>query len=153
MNTPTKNILNIKLITAEETYAVRHPVLREGKPLDSCAFDGDHLETTFHIGYFDDGNLIGVASFLKNDHAVHNFTNAGQLRGMAVMQGNQGRGIGKALVSFGETLLREKYLDYVWMNAREIAVPFYDSCGYKKIGPVFDIAKVGNHYVMYKELK
>lgn len=152
MHTPTKNSLNIKRITPEETYAVRHPVLREGKPWDSCAFDGDHLGTTFHLGCYEDDNLIGVASFLENGHALHNFTNAGQLRGMAVLNEHQGKGIGKLLLTFGEKLLLEKHIYIVWMNAREIAVPFYERCGYSKIGNIFDIAKIGNHFVMYKKI-
>jgi ribosomal protein S18 acetylase RimI-like enzyme len=145
-------MLEIRPIRAEETYAVRHPVLRTGKPIDSCAFAGDDLPTTFHLGCFDQAKLIGVASFLENGHSLHHFTNAGQLRGMAVLNEYQGKGVGKILLTFGEKRLLEKQIDLVWMNAREIAVPFYQCCGYVKIGNVFDIAGVGNHYVMYKKL-
>lgn len=36
----------IKKIAAAETYSVRLPVLRKGKPIESCRFDGDDLETS-----------------------------------------------------------------------------------------------------------
>ncbi len=153
MEVHTKNILEIRVISAEETYAVRHPVLRPGKPVETCAFVGDELSTTFHLGCFDRDMLVGVATFMENGHELHRFTQAGQVRGMAVLQTHQGKGIGKILLTFGERRILEKQLNLVWMNAREIAVPFYENCGYKKIGNVFDIAGIGNHYVMYKKLK
>ncbi len=152
MDTPLKNKLEIKTIGAEETYAVRHPVLRTGKPLESCAFAGDYLETTFHLGCFYMGQLIGVASFLENDHPEHHFTNAGQLRGMAVLDAYQGMGFGKILLTFGEERLRTKNKTFVWMNAREIAVPFYKKSGYTIVGNVFDVVGVGPHYVMHKKI-
>lgn len=36
----------IKKIAALETYSVRPPAIRKGKPIESCRFDGDDLETT-----------------------------------------------------------------------------------------------------------
>ena len=41
----------IKNISANETFLVRHPVLRAGKPIENCKFDGDELETTQHFAY------------------------------------------------------------------------------------------------------
>ena len=60
---------NIKKITALETFPVRHPVLRAEKPIASCHFDGDTLETTLHFGMYDSDDLLGVISLLdaKND--------------------------------------------------------------------------------------
>ena len=60
---------NIKKITALETFPVRHPVLRAEKPIESCNFDGDTLETTVHFGLYDSHNLLGVVSLFesKND--------------------------------------------------------------------------------------
>lgn len=52
----------IQEIQSKETYIVRHPVLRKGKPLESCLFEGDDLETTHHFGLFLDSELIGIIS-------------------------------------------------------------------------------------------
>lgn len=145
--------LQIKHIGLNETYVVRHPVLREGKPISSCAFEGDDLDSTIHIGAFHHNDLIAVTTFMKNGHQIHLFKNAYQLRGMAVIQNYQGKGVGKILLNFGETSLVEKQVSILWMNAREKAVPFYKKLGFKVIGNVFDIPEIGNHYVMFKKLK
>lgn len=42
----------IKKISSSETFLVRQPVLRAGKPLESCRFDGDDLEITHHFEGF-----------------------------------------------------------------------------------------------------
>ena len=63
---------SIKKITASETIAVRHPVLRNGKPVESCRFDGDDLETTQHFGYFDGGKLVGVISLFLHSNLQFN---------------------------------------------------------------------------------
>ena len=55
----------VKEITARETWAVRHPVLRTGRPLETCAMEGDDHPDTFHLGLFDQDSLIGVASFMN----------------------------------------------------------------------------------------
>ena len=62
--------IQIKEISSLETYSVRHPVLREGRPIEDCSFDGDDLSTTFHLGLFYEDVLVGVASFMKNNHAL-----------------------------------------------------------------------------------
>ncbi|GAL68931.1 hypothetical protein JCM19301_2950 [Jejuia pallidilutea] len=48
----TKEDYQIMQICAKETYPVRHPVLRTGKPIETCAFNGDDLPSTMHIGLF-----------------------------------------------------------------------------------------------------
>ena len=57
--------LEIKIINAAQTFPVRHPELREGKPVESCAFDGDLHESTLHLGAYLGLELVGVASFMK----------------------------------------------------------------------------------------
>ncbi len=145
-------ILEVQLISAKESYVVRHPVLRKGRPLSSCVFEGDELESTVHIGGFVNNKLVAVATFLENDNPKHNFSNAVQLRGMAVLEQYQGKNYGKILLKFGETLLKKKRRAVVWMNAREIAVEFYKIMGYKTVGNIFEIPKAGKHYIMYKKL-
>lgn len=55
----------IKKIATTETYPVRLPVLRKGKPVESCRFDGDDLKTTLHFGLFLDQELVGIVSLFK----------------------------------------------------------------------------------------
>jgi hypothetical protein len=42
----------VRIINSEDTYLVRHPVLRAGKPIESCIFDGDDIDTTIHLGIY-----------------------------------------------------------------------------------------------------
>lgn len=142
----------VKEIKAEETYPVRHSELRQGRPLEECVFVGDDRETTLHIGGFYQDQLVSVATFLKQDHAGHGLINAYQLRGMAVVKAYHKRGFGKILLTFAETLLLEQAVAFIWMNARIGAVDFYKKLGYATIGHVFEIPKIGMHYIMFKKL-
>lgn len=56
----------IKEISSRETFILRHPLLRKGKTIETCHFEGDDLQTTHHFGLFDNSDLIGIISlFLK----------------------------------------------------------------------------------------
>ncbi|KAB1063887.1 GNAT family N-acetyltransferase [Tamlana haliotis] len=143
---------NIKQITAQESYSVRHPVLRPGKPISTCVFDGDDLATTIHLGLYQAETLIGICSFFKNAHPDLSVQNQYQLRGMAVLNVFQGQGLGNMILAFGEKLMNQKNTETIWCNAREIALPFYKKCGYETFGQAFDIPSIGPHYAMYKTL-
>jgi len=142
----------VKAIADTETYPVRHPVLRKGRPLESCAFSGDDLPTTLHLGGFYDQRLSAVATFLKQDNSEMNWTNAYQLRGMAVLSDYQGKGLGMRILKSGEEALIERKAEILWMNARLVAVPFYEKLGYQKKGTAFDIPGIGPHFIMFKRL-
>tara|TARA_R110002033_G_scaffold141375_4_gene179966 strand:- start:33071 stop:33529 length:459 start_codon:yes stop_codon:yes gene_type:complete len=152
MTKNTVNTLVLRQITAQETYRVRHAVLRKGKPIESCVFEGDDLATTFHIGGFVSDKLVAVASFYKKKNEKYSFSNAAQLRGMAVLGAYHGCGYGQQLLLYSEQLLTEKKVHVLWMNARIAALGFYSKLNYQTIGTVFDIPKVGEHFVMFKKM-
>ena len=141
----------IKEISALETYPVRHPVLRNGKALESCHFEGDEHETTKHFGYFENNELVAVASLfesaIRSFHERHQF----QIRGMAVLASWQKKGIGEKLMLHIETELRSGKPIFLWFNARESAVGFYRKLGYETLGNPFDIGDIGTHYIMCKK--
>lgn len=139
---------NIKKITALEAYAVRHPVLRNKKPISSCHFDGDDFETTNHFGCFLNNELIGILSLFKTNNPTFVEENQFQIRGMAVLNEHQKKGIGKLLVIYCEKQLPKNSLN--WFNARKEAVGFYENLEYVKKGPFFEIKDIGGHTVMFK---
>ena len=141
----------IKFISAKETHAVRHPVLRLGKPIETCVFNGDDLENTFHLGIFLDRKLVGVSSFFKNSHPNLPQENQYQLRGMAILKDYQKKGLGKLILNYGEHIIKKKNTQIIWCNAREIAVNFYKNNGYNTIGKPFNINNIGLHYIMLKD--
>ena len=148
LDNPYLKIMKIKSI---ETYSVRHPVLRKGRPIEDCRFDNDDNPNTFHLGLYIQNELLGVVTYLKNDLEGLK-GNQYQLRGMAVLKDYQKRGFGNLLIEKGEKIIKQENGNIVWCNAREIAVNFYKKNGFKIIGKPFVIPKIGLHYVMHKSI-
>ncbi len=142
----------IEKITSQETFPVRLPVLRPGKPVESCIFDGDDLPTTVHFGIYDGGAVVGVISIFESGSPLFDDAHQYQLRGMAVLDAHQKQGLGEKLVQAAEEYIQLQGGRLVWFNAREIAVGFYEKMGYKIIGEPFTIGDIGTHYVMWKSL-
>ena len=142
----------IKEIPSKETYIVRQPVLRKGKPIESCIFEGDDLNTTHHFGLFKNKELIGIISLFSQTNTIFAHENQAQIRGMAVLDSHQKKGFGEALVKYCEKYCHENKIDLIWFNARTAAVGFYKKMNYQIIGKPFDIKDVGEHYLMFKKL-
>ncbi|WP_248723750.1 GNAT family N-acetyltransferase [Seonamhaeicola sp. ML3] len=143
---------HIKFITAKETHTVRHPVLRPGKPISSCIFYGDELDNNFHLGLYKNTKLVGVASFFNNKHPSLKFNRQYQLRGMAILEPYQGKGLGNRLINHAEDILKAKHIEAIWCNARKIAVNFYSRNNFQIKGDPFEIEDIGTHYVMFKKI-
>lgn len=131
-------------ISAEKTFPLRRAVLRKDLPQEPHEFKGDFEEGTFHLGYFENEELQGVVTVMVKDSEA-------QIRGMAVAENQQQRGIGAALLTAAEERIAEKNVHRIWMNARETAVLFYSKHGYKVLGERFMIKPIGWHFVMEKQ--
>jgi len=143
---------SIKQVPSKDTFAVRLPVLRPGKPVESCIFEGDDLPSTVHFGVFDDQNLAGIVSVFEVTTPLLTQQRQFQLRGMAVLDAYQKKGLGEKLVKAAEEYITTQDGKVIWFNAREIAVGFYNKMGYEIIGDPFTIGDIGIHYVMYREV-
>lgn len=146
------SLVSVKKINTHDTYKIRHQVLRQGKPIESCKFEGDDLSTTIHLGLFYYGELIGVASYMENNSELFQPHTQYQLRGMAILQQFQGKKFGNVLLEHGHKLLKLKNCDLIWCNAREVAVNFYTNAGFQITGNSFQIPEIGTHFVMYKHI-
>ncbi len=142
----------IQEITATDTYPVRHLVLRAGKSIESCHFEGDELDSTHHLGYFLDNQLIGVVSLFEAENLLLGAGKSFQIRGMAVLDSHQKQGVGEALVSKAESFCVTEKATLIWFNARTSAVGFYHKMGYEIIGSEFEIKEVGPHLLMCKQI-
>jgi len=142
---------SIKQIPSKETFAVRLPVLRPGKPVESCIFEGDDLPSTVHFGIFEGEDLAGIVSVFEASTPLLTQTRQFQLRGMAVLDSHQKKGLGEKLVKAAEDYIKTAGGEAIWFNAREIAVGFYDKMGYKIIGDPFTLGDIGIHHVMCRE--
>jgi len=142
----------VRFISAQEVLPLRSLVLRNGKPLDECVFPTDEIEDAFHLGFFLNGKLISIASFLPSDF----FKESGkgyQLRGMATDPDFAGKGYGSVLIGFAIDCLKSREVDYIWCNARSTAAAFYKRLGFTTESPEFDIPGIGFHYEMKLNLK
>jgi len=143
-------MIKIKRITPQETYAIRNEVLRKNIPLP-FEFEGDFDESAFHLGVFKEDKLIAVSSYMERSHKNLSGSQY-QLRGMATLNEFQGFGAGKLMVQEALSILAKLRVDYLWCNARIIAVHFYEKQGLKTIGDSFEVPFVGEHFVMFKKI-
>ena len=139
---------SIREIRAEETYPLRKEELRRNVTL-SHEMQGDHDSDTLHLGLFEKGELVSIASFMKA--SLPDFEGRQyQLRGMATAEAYQGKGFGRKLLREAEKRLRNAGADLLWCNAREVALDFYRKLGYEVLGPSFEVPEIGTHYRMFK---
>ena len=142
-----------KFIEPGDVLAIRNDVLRDGKLTpDECRFPTDTIEGAFHLGYYANGKLATVASFFPQNYG--DYAGLGyQLRGMATTEKFRGQGLGTRLVNFAIVYLQGQKANYVWCNARKVALKFYRDCGFEVISGEFDVPGIGPHYVMYLKIQ
>lgn len=131
----------VKRCTVDEILDLRWRVLRPGRPLDSARYEQDLLPDTRHWAYRDaEGRVVGCVTVQRAPFPGGDGP-AWQLRGMAVDEDLQGMGIGGDVLVFAAREVAEP----IWCNARERAIPFYASHGWKIVSDTFDIPDVGPH--------
>src|SRR5687767_3312797 len=83
------------------------------------------------IGAYTDNKLVGCCVLTKkNEKEI-------QLRQMAVDSDQQTTGIGKVILEFAEKYSLAAGYQVLMMHARDVAVGFYEKCGYIKKGDPF----------------
>ena len=124
---------------------LREDVLR--RPL-GLAFSPAELEKekeNLLMAAYEDDQILGCCMLVEeNPQTV-------RLRQMAVLNDLQGKGIGKALMTFAENLARDRGYKTITMHARKNSVGFYEKMGYKRRGDEFEEITIP-HYVMEKQL-
>ncbi len=154
----TSSPTRIVVLPPSATHPLRQRVLRPGRPLSECVFDGDDRADTIHFGVESEGALVGIASLYREPPPYETRETSEtrdpifRLRGMATADEVRGRGFGKALV--------RACLDHVarlggglfWCNARTTAAGFYEALGLRIRGEPFDMANIGPHVRMVVEV-
>lgn len=124
---------------------LRYNLLR--KPL-GLTFTDEELakeKNDILIGCFDDGKL--EACCLLTETAPKTL----RLRQMAVTSGLQGKGMGRAILTFAENVAYDRGYKKITMHARKTAVGFYEKHGYNLTGNEFVEITIP-HFVMEKVL-
>ncbi len=99
-----------------------------------------------HIGYFKNHKVIG--GLILRDVGNQTF----KIRQVVVSNDFQKKGIGQKMISFSEQYALRNGFNQIELNARNVAVPFYEKLGYQKVGTVFFEVNLP-HYKMIKKLK
>ena len=143
----------IKFVALEDVLPVRNEVLRDGKLTpNECIFPSDKLHSIFHLAYYVGDELATIASFHQQGYG--DFQGVGyQLRGMATIEKYRGQGLGNQLLNFAIVYLRGQKANYVWCNARKVALQFYHNTGFEIISDEFDVPNIGPHHVMYVKIQ
>ena len=129
----------------EQMVQLRDAILR--RPL-GLSFSREELEREkddILVACMDDEELLGccVLSRIDNDTL--------RLRQMAVPDKLHGKGIGASIMSFAETLAKDKGYRCMTMHARDTAIGFYEKFGYKITGNQFREVNLP-HHIMEKKL-
>jgi len=131
----------------EQYFHLRWKVLRQpwGQPPGSEKSDDD--ATSFHRMAVDkDGQPIAVGRLHFNSDSE------AQIRYMGVADQYRGTGQGSRLINDLENIsFRNNRLEII-LQAREIAVPFYESNGYRVVKKTHIIFGTIQHYLMKKTL-
>lgn len=130
----------------DEAVQLRDEVLRQ--PLGLVFFKED-LEKEFdqiHLGcYTDSARLVGCLTLQKLED------NSMKMRQVAVDPSFQKKGVGKLLVAASEDVVKQADCKKMVLNARDVAIPFYQKLDYKKVGRPFTEVNI-KHYKMTKDL-
>ena len=141
----------IRFVSSEDIYPLRHKILRPHRPYEEIIYDTDDELDTFHVGAYLNGKLVGIVSFNKDN--IEDFPGIHyRLRAMAVLPEYRENHIGRKIVEFGISFLKEKSADLVWCKGRVSVQGYYEKIGFKSYGEIFDYPGLGAHIILYKAL-
>ena len=144
--------VSISKVDTEKVRPLRHSELRKGQDFSTTSYLKDYEEDTFHMACIVDEKIVTCATFYPEKSSKIKSDNTYRLRGMATDSNFQRKGYARDLMNESFKELKNRDCDMVWCNARLAAVDFYKSSGFKITGEKFDIAEIGPHYYMYKEI-
>lgn len=145
--------MNIREISSKDTLTLRNELLRPGKDVSTCIFEGDDAPSTRHFGAIDEaGNIVAIVSVYRKDNTAIKEENAYQIRAMATGSACRGQGVGRLLLTAVEEHAKSEGSSLIWANARSSVVGFYAKAGYRLASSEFDVDGIGPHYLVLKSL-
>jgi predicted GNAT family N-acyltransferase len=125
--------------------ALRMAVLRVPLGLHFTPEELEAEKNDILLGFFDDDILEGCCILTKQNETTV------KLRQMAVVDGIQGKGIGRAIMDYAEMIAKEAGFKKLTMHARKTAVGFYEKLNYSICSNEFLEVTIP-HYEMEKNL-
>lgn len=130
----------------EAYFGLRNRVLRQpwGIPGERDPDD----EGSLHLAAF-----AGDGAILATGRLVWKADGVAQVRSMAVDEAWRGRGLGRQILLRLEEAAHAAGVNTIILHARELAVPFYERCGYHKVELSFLFAGQIQHTLMSRDLR
>lgn len=128
-------------------YDLRWKVLRAPWNLPKGSERDEMEDSCYHVMVVDNSGVVAGTGRLQL-----NSPELAQIRFMAVDLNLHGKGIGKKIMNALEAEARRLGAKSVFLQARELAVPFYLACGYEIIEKTFLLYDSIQHYSMKKSL-
>jgi len=137
-------------VDVTEVHGLRRDVLRRGTPTDNVHLDADEDVRTRHLAIRDDGDVVAASTWLERECPHHPGVPALQLRGMAVRDDHQRRGLGATLIDAGVAVGRSLGVELIWANGRDSALDFYAANGFHVVGDGFvtNDTKIPHHVII-----
>lgn len=125
---------------------LRYEILRKPLGLDFTPEELEHEKDDILIAAFEEEKMLGCCFLTPIE-------NQGvKLRQLAVQNNLQGKGIGASLMNFAENIARDRGFRTIQLNARKVALEFFEKQGYKVEGAEFMQLGIP-HYLMKKKLR
>jgi GNAT superfamily N-acetyltransferase len=113
------------------TWRIRHEVMYPDHPLDFVKLENDF--GGMHFGLYLNHELTGVVSLFINGEEA-------QFRKLAVLQKEQGKGLGKQLMEYLIDFCKAQHIKLLWCNARVNAQDFYFKLGFTPTNQTYTAA-------------
>lgn len=128
-------------------YQLRWQILRKPWGQKQGSEQDEYEKQAIHKMVINDqGEVLAVGRLEKSAKYQ------GKVRFMAVCEKAQGQGLGQQIINALEQQASELGLKEIILNARESAIGFYQSLGYKEIGFSHTLFNDVKHYTMVKQL-
>lgn len=130
----------------EAYFALRTELLRRPWGIPGVRDPDD--EGSLHLAAFDRAGQVVATGRL-----VWKTDGEAQVRSMAVDGDWRGRGLGRRILERLEEAAEAAGVRRVVLQARELAVPFYEKCGYRVVEKSYLLAGQIQHYLMSRDLR
>jgi predicted GNAT family N-acyltransferase len=114
--------------------------------VEECLLEADFLPTTRHFAAVNDHQeVVACCTVMSDSRDIDGENYPLRLRAMASHPMVRGLGMAKGLLAFAAIQMGSQNM---WCDARELAVPFYQKCGWQVKSDPYEIPIIGTHFLM-----
>lgn len=130
----------------QQMLHLRYEILRKPLGLQFTPEELEEEKNDILIAAFEEEKMLGCCFLTPIDSQTV------KLRQLAVQNNLQGKGIGASLMNFAENIARDRGYRTIQLNARKVALEFFEKQGYKVDGDEFIQLGIP-HFVMKRKLR